>query len=70
MRSATRRPPAPAGGPAGFDENAVGLISFGRFILPLVAIVLLLISGEVNGSILLAGAISLAVTAVAGIVGY
>ena len=42
----------------------------GRFLLPLVALVLLLITGEVNGSILLAGAISLAITLIAGIAGY
>jgi hypothetical protein len=44
--------------------------TIGRFLLPVVAIVLLLITGEVNGSILLAGGISLVVTAVAGIAGY
>jgi uncharacterized membrane protein YbhN (UPF0104 family) len=44
--------------------------TIGRFLLPVVAIVLLLISGEVNGSILLAGAISLVVTVAAGIAGY
>jgi uncharacterized membrane protein len=44
--------------------------TIGRFLLPVVAIVLLLITGEVNGSILLAGGISLVVTAGAGIAGY
>jgi hypothetical protein len=44
--------------------------TIGRFLLPVVAIMLLLITGEVNGSILLAGEISLVVTAVAGIGGY
>jgi uncharacterized membrane protein YbhN (UPF0104 family) len=44
--------------------------TIGRFLLPVVAIVLLLITGEVNGTILLAGVISLVVTAAAGIAGY
>jgi uncharacterized membrane protein YbhN (UPF0104 family) len=77
-------PPAPSvvqygyfrGG--GYAPDAAGLAALGsflfptigRFLLPVVAIVLLLITGEVNGSILLAGAISLVVTAVAGVAGY
>jgi putative heme transporter len=77
-------PPAPSvvqygyfrGG--GYAPDAAGLAALGsflfptigRFLLPVVAIVLLLITGEVNGSILLAGGISLVVTAVAGIAGY
>ena len=77
-------PPAPSvvqygyfrGG--GYAPDAAGLAALGsfvfptigRFLLPVVAIVLLLITGEVNGSILLAGEISLVVTAVAGIAGY
>ena len=77
-------PPAPSvvqygyfrGG--GYASDAAGLAALGsflfptigRFLLPVVALVLLLITGEVNGSILLAGGISLAVTAVAGIAGY
>jgi uncharacterized membrane protein YbhN (UPF0104 family) len=44
--------------------------TIGRFLLPIVAIALLLITSEVNGTILLAGAISLVVTAAAGIAGY
>jgi uncharacterized membrane protein YbhN (UPF0104 family) len=44
--------------------------TIGRFLLPLVALVLLLLTGEINGSILLAGTLSLVVTAVAGIAGY
>jgi uncharacterized membrane protein YbhN (UPF0104 family) len=63
---------------AGYAPDAAGLAALGsflfptigRFLLPVVAIVLLLITGEVNGSILLAGEISLVVTAVAGIGGY
>ena len=62
----------------GFAPDAAGLAALGsflfptigRFLLPLVALVLLLLTGEVSGSILLAGALSLAVTAVAGIAGY
>jgi uncharacterized membrane protein YbhN (UPF0104 family) len=77
-------PPAPSvvqygyfrGG--GYAPDAAGLAALGsfvfptigRFLLPVVAIVLLLITGEVNGSILLAGGISLVVTAGAGIAGY
>jgi uncharacterized membrane protein YbhN (UPF0104 family) len=44
--------------------------TIGRLLLPLVALVLLLLTGEMNGSILLAGALSLVVTAVAGTAGY
>ena len=77
-------PPAPSvvqygyflGG--GYAPNAAGLAALGsfvfptigRFLLPVVALVLLLITGEVNGTILLAGAVSLAGTIVVGIVGY
>ncbi len=77
-------PPAPSvvqygyfrGG--GYASDASGLAAFGSFLfpsvgrllLPVVAVVLLLIAGEVNGPILLAGGISLAVTIVAGIAGY
>ncbi len=59
-------------------SDAAGLAAFGsflfptigRFLLPLVAFVLLLITSEVNGTVVLAGALSLAVTAVAVIAGY
>jgi uncharacterized membrane protein YbhN (UPF0104 family) len=62
----------------GFAPDAAGLAALGsflfptigRFVLPLVALVLLLLTGEVSGSILLASALSLVVTAVAGIAGY
>ena len=62
----------------GHSANAAGLAAFGsflfpmvgRFLLPVVALVLLLTTGEINGTILLAGGISLAVTTVAGIAGY
>ena len=62
----------------GYASDAAGLAAFGsflfptigRFLLPLVAVVLLLLTGEVNGSVVLAGALSLVVTAVAGIAGY
>jgi uncharacterized membrane protein YbhN (UPF0104 family) len=42
----------------------------GRFLLPLVALVLLLVTGEINGSVVLAGLLSLVVTVAAGIAGY
>ena len=62
----------------GYAPDAAGLAAFGsflfptigRFLLPLVALVLLLLTGEVNGSVVLAGAIALVVTAVVGIAGY
>ena len=44
--------------------------TIGRFLLPLIAVVVLLLTGEVNDSVLLAGALSLVITAVAGIAGY
>ena len=58
----------------GYAPDAAGLAALGsflfptigRFLLPLVALVLLLLTGEVSGSILLAGALSLAVTADCG----
>ena len=62
----------------GYASGAAGLAALGsfifptigRFLLPLVALVLLLLTGELNGSVALAGALSLTVTAVAGIAGY
>jgi uncharacterized membrane protein YbhN (UPF0104 family) len=42
----------------------------GRFVLPLLALLLLLLTGEANGTILLAGALSVVITVVAGIAGY
>src|SRR5688572_8026081 len=62
----------------GFASDAAGLAAvgsfvfptIGRFVLPLVALVLLLVTGEVSGSILLAGGLSLAISAIAGIAGY
>jgi uncharacterized membrane protein YbhN (UPF0104 family) len=62
----------------GYAPDVAGLAALGsflfpmigRFLLPLVALVLLLLSGEVSGSIVLAGALSLLLTAAAGIVGY
>ena len=44
--------------------------TLGRFLLPVAALALLVLTGEVNGTILLAGALSLAVTVIAGIAGY
>jgi hypothetical protein len=60
-----------AADPAGLA--ALGSFIFptiGRFLLPLVALVVLLVTGEVSGTIWLAGGLSLAVSAVAGIAGY
>ncbi len=62
----------------GHSPDAAGLAAFGsflfptigRFLLPLLALVVLLLTGEVNDSVLLAGALSLVITAVAGIAGY
>ena len=44
--------------------------TIGRFLLPLVALVLLLVTGEVSGTVWLAGGLSVAVSAVAAIAGY
>ena len=54
----------------GYAADAAGLAAFGsflfptlgRFLLPLVALVLLLVTGELDGTILLAGALSLVIT--------
>jgi uncharacterized membrane protein YbhN (UPF0104 family) len=62
----------------GYAPDAAGLAALGsflfptlgRFLLPFIALVLVLVTGEINDSILLAGGISLAVTAGAGIAGY
>ena len=61
----------------GYESDAAGLAALGsfffpmlgRFLLPLVALVLLLVTGEVNGSILLVGVLSLAITVISVIVG-
>jgi uncharacterized membrane protein YbhN (UPF0104 family) len=42
----------------------------GRFLLPFVALLLLLVTGEVSGEIVLVGSISLAITAALGLAGY
>jgi uncharacterized membrane protein YbhN (UPF0104 family) len=63
---------------AGYAPDAAGLAALGsflfpmvgRFLLPLVALILLLVIGEVSGSIALAGGLSLAFTAALGIAGY
>ena len=62
----------------GYAPDAAGLAALGsfvfptigRFLLPLVALVVLLVTDEVNGSVALAGALSLVVTAIAGIACY
>jgi uncharacterized membrane protein YbhN (UPF0104 family) len=62
----------------GYAPDAAGLAALGsfifptigRFLLPSIALLLVLVTGEIHGSILLAGGISLALTAIAGIAGY
>jgi uncharacterized membrane protein YbhN (UPF0104 family) len=62
----------------GYDSDAAGLAAFGsflfptigRFALPLVALAVLIVAGDVTGTIWLAGALSLAVTGIAGLAGY
>jgi hypothetical protein len=62
----------------GYEPDAAGLAALGsflfptlgRFLLPFVALVLLLFGGEVNESIMVAGAISLGITVIACIAGY
>jgi uncharacterized membrane protein YbhN (UPF0104 family) len=60
----------------GYPPDAAGLAATGsfptvaRFLLPLVALLLMLLAGEVNGSIAVAAGLSLVVTAVAGVAGY
>jgi uncharacterized membrane protein YbhN (UPF0104 family) len=44
--------------------------TIGRFLLPLIALVWLLVSGDITGSILIAGGLSLMVTAISCTVGY
>src|SRR5262245_64983200 len=61
----------------GYASDAAGLAALGsflfptigRFLLPLVALVLSIVAGEVSGTIWLAGGLSVAVSAVAGIAG-
>ena len=62
----------------GYPADAAGLAALGsfvfpmigRFLLPLVALVLVLVTGEVSGSILLASGLSLGISAIAGIAAY
>jgi uncharacterized membrane protein YbhN (UPF0104 family) len=62
----------------GYAPEAAGLAALGsfifptigRFLLPLLALALLVVTGEVSGAILVAGALSLAITAVAAVAGY
>jgi uncharacterized membrane protein YbhN (UPF0104 family) len=63
---------------SGYDADAAGLAAFGsfvfptigRFLLPAIALVLLLATGEVTGTVWLAGGLSLAVSAIAGTACY
>jgi uncharacterized membrane protein YbhN (UPF0104 family) len=62
----------------GYPSDAAGLAaagsflfpSIGRFLLPLVALVVLLLTGEVTGSISLAAGLSITISSIAGIAGY
>jgi len=62
----------------GYAPDAAGLAAvgsflfpmIGRLLLPLIALVLLVLTGEVSGTILLAGALSLAISVVAVAAGY
>jgi uncharacterized membrane protein YbhN (UPF0104 family) len=62
----------------GYAPSTAGLAALGSFVfptmgrllLPLVALVLLVATGQVSGTILLAGGLSLAISAIAGIAGY
>lgn len=62
----------------GFAAEASGLAAvgsflfpmIGRFLLPLAALVLLLVTGEVEGSIVVASALSFAICAITGLAGY
>jgi hypothetical protein len=62
----------------GYEPDAAGLAALGSFLfptlgrllVPFVALVLLLFGGEVNGSIMVAGGISLGITVIACIAGY
>jgi uncharacterized membrane protein YbhN (UPF0104 family) len=62
----------------GYAPDIAGLAAFGsflfpmvgRFLLPFVALVLVLVGGEISRPILIAGAISLALAAACGVAGY
>ena len=62
----------------GYESDESGLAAFGsflfptlgRFMLPLVALLVLLLTGEAGGAVLLAGLISLVVTGVACLAGW
>jgi uncharacterized membrane protein YbhN (UPF0104 family) len=63
------------GGYAADDAGLAALGSFvfptvGRFLLPLVALVVLLLTRQLNGTVLLAGALAVAITTLCGIAGY
>ena len=63
---------------AGYPPDAAGLAALGSFVfptvgrmlLPLVALTVLLVAGDVSGSVILAGALSLAISAIVAIAGY
>jgi uncharacterized membrane protein YbhN (UPF0104 family) len=63
---------------AGYVPDAAGLAAFGsfvfpaigRFVLPIVALVLLLATGEVTGTVWLAGGLAIAISGLAGVACY
>ena len=62
----------------GYAADASGLAALGsfvfptigRFLLPVIALLVLLVAGEVTGSILLAAALSLVISTTAGVAGF
>jgi uncharacterized membrane protein YbhN (UPF0104 family) len=63
---------------AGHPSDAAGLAAvgsfvfptIGRFLLPLVALLVLVLTGDVSGSVVVAGALSLTISAIAAIAGF
>jgi uncharacterized membrane protein YbhN (UPF0104 family) len=63
---------------AGFDSAVAGLAAFGtflfptigRFLLPIVALAVLVVAGQMNGTVALMGALSLVITGAAGMVAF
>ena len=62
----------------GYEADAAEIAAFGsfvfptlgRFLLPLIALLVLLVTGDADGTILLAGALSLAITSAACVAGW
>jgi hypothetical protein len=63
---------------AGYEADASGLAAvgsfvfpaIGRFVLPIVALVLLIATGEVTGTVWLAGGLAIAISCIAGVACY